>query len=216
MSARLTRLDATAQADLARRGEVSALELVDAAIARIEAMNPAIKAVVAPLFDQARERARGTLPDGPFRGVPYLIKDLDNLAGAPTTSASRLFAGFVADESDPYVSRSLMAGMIPVGKSNTPEFGLLGTTESLQLGACRNPWNTEFTPGGSSGGAGAAVAAGLVPFAHATDGGGSIRLPGGKRGQVHFPGENEPDPFSEPFSRSPYGRGIALSLTGTS
>ena len=171
------RLDATAQADLVRRGEVSALELVDAAIARIEALNPAINAVVAPLFDQAREQARGALADGPFRGVPYLIKDLDNLAGAPTTSGSRLFADFVADESDPYVARSLMGGMIPVGKSNTPEFGLLGTTESLLLGPCRNPWNTEFTPGGSSGGAGAAVAAGLVPFAHATDGGGSIRLP---------------------------------------
>jgi amidase len=171
------RMDATAQAALVRRGEVSALELVDAAIARIEALDPAINAVVAPLFERARDMARGALPDGPFRGVPYLVKDLNDLAGAPTSNGSRLFASYVPQQTTPYIERALAAGVIPLGKSNTPEFGLLGTTESLQLGPCRNPWNTAFTPGGSSGGAGAAVAAGLVPFAHATDGGGSIRIP---------------------------------------
>jgi len=171
------RMDATTQAELVRRGEVSPLELVEAAIARIERLDPALNAVVAPLFDRARDMARGPLPDGPFRGVPYLIKDLNDLAGAPTSNGSRLFAEYVAAQSEPYVARTLAAGVIPVGKSNTPEFGLIATTESLQLGPCRNPWNTEFTPGGSSGGAAAAVAAGLVPFAHATDGGGSIRIP---------------------------------------
>ena len=170
------RLDATAQADLVRRGEASALDLVNAAIARIERIDPQLNAVVLDLFDRARAQAqRGT--DGPFAGVPFLIKDLDDLAGERTSMGSRLFEGYVATENGPYVDAALAAGVIPVGKSNTPEFGLIGTTESLALGACRNPWNTDHTPGGSSGGAGAAVAAGLVPFAHATDGGGSIRIP---------------------------------------
>lgn len=171
------RLDATAQAELVRRGDVSALELIDAAIARIEALDEQLNAVTTRLFERAREAARSPLLDGPFSGVPYLIKDLDNLAGVPTTMGSRLFAEFTPDQSDPYVLSTLTTGLVPVGKSNTPEFGLLGTTESLLLGACRNPWNPDYTPGGSSGGAAAAVAAGLVPFAHATDGGGSIRIP---------------------------------------
>lgn len=171
------RLDATAQAELVRRGEVSPLELIDAAIARIEAVDPALNSVVTNTFERARILAAGRLPDGPFRGVPYLVKDLSDWAGVRTSHGSRLYQDYVPQVSSPYVQRSLDAGLVPVGKSNTPEFGLLGTTESLLLGACRNPWNTEFTPGGSSGGAGAAVAAGLVPFAHATDGGGSIRIP---------------------------------------
>lgn len=173
----LWRLDATAQAELVQRGEVSALELVEAAIARIEAIDPAINSVVTRTFEGARETARAPLTEGPFSGVPYLIKDLNHLAGVRTTSGSRLYADFIAEHSAPHVARSLAAGVIVVGKSNTPEFGLLGTTESLQLGTCRNPWDLEHTPGGSSGGAAAAVAAGLVPFAHATDGGGSIRIP---------------------------------------
>lgn len=173
----LWQLDATAQAGLVRSGEVSALELVDASIARIEAIDGPINAVSTRLFERARDAARGRLPEGPFRGVPFLIKDLNDLAGAPTSSGSRLFADQIATADSGYVARTLTTGLVPVGKSNTPEFGLLGTTESLQLGVCRNPWDTDHTPGGSSGGAGAAVAAGLVPFAHATDGGGSIRIP---------------------------------------
>jgi amidase len=171
------RLDATAQAALVRAGEVSPLELVDAAIARIQAVDSRLNSVVTRRFEQARAAARGRLPDGPFRGVPYLIKDLYDLAGVRTSHGSRLYADFVPERSDPYVQRSLDAGLIPLGKSSSPEFGLLGTTESLLLGPCRNPWNPDFSPGGSSGGAAAAVAAGLVPFAHATDGGGSIRIP---------------------------------------
>ncbi|MCC5885533.1 MAG: amidase [Gammaproteobacteria bacterium] len=171
------RLDATGQAALLRRGEVSALELVDAAIARIESLDGAINAVTTRLFERAREQAQRPLPDGPFRGVPYLIKDLNDLEGTRNSMGSRIFADQISAASEPYVTRTLDTGVVVVGKSNTPEFGLLGTTESLKLGVCRNPWNPDHTPGGSSGGAAAAVAAGLVPFAHATDGGGSIRIP---------------------------------------
>src|SRR5690606_34344855 len=148
-----------------------------AAIARAEALNPVLNAVVSPVYERARDIARGPLPDGPFRGVPYLIKDLSDLEGVRTTGGSRLAADLPARHSSPHVARSLGAGLIPLGKSSTPEFGLLGTTESIALGICRNPWNPDHTPGGSSGGAAAAVAAGLVPFAHASDGGGSIRIP---------------------------------------
>ena len=171
------RLDATAQAALVRNGDVSASELVDAAIDRIEALDGTLNAVTTRLFERAREQARGPLPEGPFTGVPYLIKDLYDLAGTPNTMGARLFADNVSTADEPYVTRTLSSGVVVVGKSNTPEFGLLGTTESLLLGACRNPWNPAYTPGGSSGGAAAAVAAGMVPFAHATDGGGSIRIP---------------------------------------
>jgi amidase len=174
----LWRLDATAQAALVRSGEVSPVELVDVAIARIEALDPVLNAVISPAFERAREAARGPLPAGPFAGVPTLVKDLSDLAGWPTSHGSRLFAGqAAADGSHPFVQRLLATGLLPLGKSNTPEFGLIGTTESLALGVCRNPWNPDHTPGGSSGGAAAAVAAGLVPMAHATDGGGSIRIP---------------------------------------
>lgn len=171
------RLDASAQAELVRRRDVSPLELVDAAIARIEALDGELNAVTTRLFERARERARAALPDGPFTGVPYLIKDLDDLAGTRNTRGSRLFADAVSAADAAFVARNLATGVVVVGKSNTPEFGLLGTTESVLLGPCRNPWNPAHTPGGSSGGAAAAVAAGLVPFAHATDGGGSIRIP---------------------------------------
>ncbi len=170
-------LDATAQAELLRRGEVGALELVDAAIRRIEMLDGPINAVTTRLFEQAREQARAPLMDGPFTGVPYLIKDLNDLAGTPNSRGSRLFAGQVSNVSEPYVERTLATGVVVLGKSNTPEFGLLATTEPLALGVCRNPWDLDYTPGGSSGGAAAAVAAGMVPFAHATDGGGSIRIP---------------------------------------
>lgn len=195
------RLDATAQAALVRRGEVSPLELVDAAIARVEALNPVLNAVVTRTFERARDAARSGLPDGPFKGVPYLVKDLNDLAGVRTTSGSRLYADRVPDQTRLYVQRALNAGLVSLGKSNTPEFGLLGTTESLLLGPCRNPWNPEYTPGGSSGGAGAAVAAGMVPIAHATDGGGSIRIPASccglfglkpSRGRLN-PAEADPD-----------------------
>jgi len=172
------RMDGMAQADLVRRGEVSSLELVDAAISRIEKLNPKINAVVHTRFEKARAlAASGDIPDGPFTGVPYLIKDLSELEGEPHTFGSNLFAGNVADRDNGSVQRSKAAGLVILGKTNTPEFGLLATTESELLGAAHNPWDLARHTGGSSGGAAAAVASGMVPFAHASDGGGSIRIP---------------------------------------
>jgi amidase len=173
----LARMDALAQAELVRNGELTALDLVNAAIERIGQVNGQVNAVVTEFYDRAREEARGDLPQGPFTGVPNLVKDLDNLKGTRATSGSRLFADNISQETDPLIAANEKAGFVMVGKSNTPEFGLLGTTESLFLKPCHNPWNLEHSTGGSSGGAAAAVASGMVPLAHATDGGGSIRIP---------------------------------------
>jgi amidase len=173
----LARLDALAQAELVARKEATALELVDAAISRIERVNPQVNAVVLDLFDRAREMARGPLPKGPFTGVPNLVKDLNNLAGTRMTNGSRMFANNISAASEPLIEANERAGFIWVGKSNTPEFGLLATTEPLLLKPAHNPWNPGHSAGGSSGGAAAAVASGMVPLAHATDGGGSIRIP---------------------------------------
>ena len=170
-------MDAYAQATLVKKGKISSLDLVEAAIKRIEAVNPQINAVVYEAFDAARKVAKRKLPAGPMSGVPYLIKDLNDVKGMVHTSGSRLFAGQVSQTTSPVPQKAIDAGMVVLGKSNTPEFGLLGTTESLQLGACHNPWNIAHSSGGSSGGAAAAVASGMVPVAHASDGGGSIRIP---------------------------------------
>ncbi|WP_160287380.1 amidase [Pseudomonas knackmussii] len=179
MNDELHRLDATAQALLVERGEVTPLELVDSAIARIERLDPALDAVVSRQFEQARERARGALPEGPFRGVPFLLKDLAGgaEAGMPLSYGSRLGAEHRADYDSELVRRYRAAGLVIVGRSSTPEFGLTPTTEPALFGPCRNPWNPGLSSGGSSGGAAAAVAARLVPFAHASDIGGSIRIP---------------------------------------
>lgn len=177
-------LDGMGQAALVRKGEVSSLELVDAAIARIEKMNPALNAVVHKLYDEGRALAEGDIPDGPFKGVPYLIKDLSELDGAPLTFGSKLFANNVANRDNGSVVRAKQAGLVIIGKTNTPEFGFVATTESQLLGAARNPYNAAYHTGGSSGGAGAAVASGMVPFAHASDGGGSIRIPASINGLV--------------------------------
>ena len=180
MSVDLARLDATAQAELVRRGDATPKELVEAAIARIEATNPALNAVISTRFDRARDEASGDLADGPFRGVPFVLKDLScPMEGEPAYDGTRL--GRELDARAPLdsflVQRFRAAGLVVVGRSNTPEFGLVPTTEPDSFGPTRNPWDPARTAGGSSGGSAAAVAAGLVPFAHATDGGGSIRIP---------------------------------------
>ena len=177
-------LDAMAQAELVRKKEVTSLELVEAAIGRIEAVNGKVNAVVYEAFDMARAAAKGKLPDSPLSGVPYLIKDLDDVKGMRQTSGSRLFAEHMSDKTSPVPESAIKAGMVVLGKSNTPEFGLLGTTESLLLGPCHNPWNLAHSSGGSSGGAAAAVASGMLPVAHASDGGGSIRIPASACGLV--------------------------------
>jgi amidase len=171
-------LDATALAELVRKREVSPLELVDSAIARIERLNPQLNAVVTPMFDEARAVAQSALPDGPFRGVPFLLKDLmAAYKGVRMTCGSRYLLDFVPDHDSELVARYKRAGLVVVGKTNTPEFGIMPTTESELFGPARNPWDTSRTTGGSSGGSAAAVAAGFVPMAHANDGGGSIRIP---------------------------------------
>jgi amidase len=170
-------VDALGQAELVRRGDVSARELVLETIARIEALDGPINAVTTRFFERALDASDGPLPDGPFRGVPFLLKDLNDLAGTRKTNGSRMFAEFVSTENSPNAQSSLDAGLVILGKTNTPEFGLVATTESALLGPCRNPWNLEHSAGGSSGGAAAAVAAGMLPMAQASDGGGSIRGP---------------------------------------
>ncbi len=178
LAAELAGLDALGQAELVGRGEVSALELVDAAIERIEAVNPALNAVVAPLFERARAEARGPLPDGPLAGVPFLLKDLGAaLGGTVQTSGSVALRDHVSDVDTELTRRYRAAGLLIVGKTNTPEFGNHSTTEPVLFGPTRNPWALDRTAGGSSGGSAAAVAAGMVPAAHGTDGGGSIRIP---------------------------------------
>ena len=174
----LTWMDAMTQAELVSQKEVTPVELVEAAIERIERVNPKLNAVVTPMFDLAREAAAGKLPDGPFRGVPFLLKDLmAAYAGVTMTLGSKILQNFVPDQDSELVVRLKKAGLIILGKTNTPEFGILPTTEPELFGPCRNPWDTQRTTGGSSGGSSAAVASGMVPMAHANDGGGSIRIP---------------------------------------
>ena len=170
--------DGLSLAGLVAKGEVTPLELVDAAIERIERHNPALNAVVHKAYDEARKVAQGPLPDGPFKGVPFLIKDLGvPVAGWPRTYGSRFAAGWVDKEDCGLTRRYRESGVVLLGKTNTPEYGITGVTEGGYLGPCRNPWNPDHVSGGSSGGAASAVASGMVPLAHASDGLGSIRIP---------------------------------------
>jgi amidase len=184
----VTILDATAQAELVRKGEASALELIDAAIHRIEALNPQLNAVVWERFEKAREEARSArLPAGPFTGVPFLTKDLGcTTAGEPDSCGSRFLKenGYVASVTTELARRIKAAGFINLGRTNSPEFGAVPTTEPLAWGPTRNPWDVTRTPAGSSGGSCAAVASLMVPVAHGSDGGGSIRLPAAACGVI--------------------------------
>jgi amidase len=171
-------LDAVGLATLIARREVTALEVLDEAIARAEKFNSAINAIILKLYDQARAVAKAPLPEGPLAGVPFLLKDLGVLmAGTPTTGSSKLFADFIADHDSTIVARYRAAGLNIFGKTATSELGIAGSTESAMYGPCRNPWNLAYSAGGSSGGSAAAVAARILPVAHANDGGGSIRIP---------------------------------------
>jgi amidase len=178
-AARLGLLDAHAQADLLRRGEVTAGELADAAIRRIEALDPEINAVSHRAYETGLERAGAIVGGGDgLAGVPYLLKDGLDYPGMPANVGSRYRVNhpYVAQVFD-YTRRLDAAGLVPLGKTSATEFGLLPTTEPLLYGPVQNPWAHGHSPGGSSGGAAAAVAAGMVPIAHAADGGGSIRIP---------------------------------------
>jgi amidase len=169
-------LDATAVAAAIRDGDISAAEALEAAIARSEHVNGELNFIATPLHEYGRARA-GERLSGPFAGVPTLIKDLMPMVGQPTKYGSRAFAENIADQQPPYMDALLAAGLVPFAKSTTPEFGLTATTETLLSGATRNPWDASRSSGGSSGGAAVAVAARVAPVAHASDGGGSIRIP---------------------------------------
>jgi amidase len=175
--------DAISLAALIAKREVSAEEVLEAAVARAEQINPVINAIVHTQYDQARRAVAASLPEGPLKGVPYLIKDLGFFeTGEPATFGSSLFKDFVADHETAYVTRCKKAGLVFIGRSSSPEFGLNPNTEPRLYGPCHNPWNLEYSAGGSSGGAAAAVAASILPVAHATDGGGSIRIPAAQCG----------------------------------
>ena len=181
-------LDATAQAELVRSKTVSPLELVDHAIARIEALNPKLNAVISTRFERARaEASSDRLPGGPFRGVPFLLKDLDAYSAGDSYHCgiqALKKAGWKAQGDSHLAAKFRAAGLVCLGKTNTPELGLAVTTEPAAYGASRNPWNPRHSTGGSSGGSAAAVASAMVPAAHASDGGGSIRVPASECGLV--------------------------------
>lgn len=175
--------DAVGTAAAIAAGEVSALEVVDAAIARAEKVDPEVAGIVTETFERARATARAGVT-GPLAGVPTFVKDLDDVAGVPTGHGSRAFRGVVATRTAASVEQHLGTGLVSLGKSAAPEFGLTATTEPMEDRPTRNPWDTSRTAGGSSGGAAALVASGVVPVAHATDGGGSIRIPAAVCGLV--------------------------------
>jgi amidase/6-aminohexanoate-cyclic-dimer hydrolase len=174
--------DAVGLAELVRNKQVRPEELLDEAIARTAKVDPEINAVVVKHYDYAERQIERGLPDGPFTGVPFLLKDLELLEGTRTTSGASVYKDNVADHTGTLALRFLKAGVTIFGKSSSPEFGLMPTTEPRLFGPTRNPWNLAHSSGGSSGGAAAAVAARIVPVAHASDGGGSIRIPASASG----------------------------------
>jgi amidase len=179
------RYDGLGLAELVRRGEVSAEELLDTALACLAEVNPKINAVNTPMEARARAQLASGIGDGPFAGVPFLIKDLlSAVKGVPMSTGSAFLKDYVPDYDSEIVVRWRRAGFVAFAKTNAPEFGLVPTTEPAAFGPTRNPWNLEHTAGGSSGGSGAAVAAGIVPVASANDGGGSIRIPAACNGLV--------------------------------
>ena len=172
------RFDGLGLADLVRKKEVTPSELCEEAIRRIEQVNPKLNAVILPMYDIARKAVQEGLPEGPFTGVPFLLKDIiEEYAGVPLTMGSRAFRNYVPAQDTEMVIRFKKSGLVILGKTNVPELGLLAVTEPELHGPTRNPWNTGHTPGGSSGGSAAAVASGMVPLASGNDGGGSIRIP---------------------------------------
>jgi amidase len=207
-------LDAMGQAELVRRGEVTPLELVEAAIARIERWDPRLNAVVTPLFEPAREAASGPLPRGPFAGVPFLVKDLGaRCGGVRMTCGSAFLREFVPEQDSELVARHRRAGLVILGRTSTPEFGQSPTTEPALFGACHNPWDLSRTPGGSSGGSAAAVAAGLVPLAHANDGGGSIRIPAACCGLFGLKPTRARNPLGPDFGDMGWSLGVEHAVT---
>jgi len=183
--AEYAKYDGLGLASLVAKKKVNPIELLDEAIARAEELNPKLNAIVYKDYERAREKAKGKLPKGAFTGVPFLLKDIFAMAeGVPTRQASRFFPPIPWPNDCEMTARFKRSGLIPFAKTNVPEFGLVPTTESKLYGPAHNPWDLSRSTGGSSGGSGAAVAAGIVPLAHANDGGGSIRIPASACGLV--------------------------------
>ena len=211
----LSLLDATAQAELIRSGQVTAAELVEAAIERIEALNPQLNAVVTPVFDRALDAAR-TGPTGPFAGVPYLLKDLAcEMAGVRFTEGSRFLADHVSTSDQDLVVRLRQAGLVILGKTNTSEFGLAPACEPVLFGPVRNPWDTGRSTSGSSGGSAAAVASGMVPFAHGNDLGGSLRYPAAACGVFALKPTRARNPLGPEYGDVAGGAAVEHALTRT-
>lgn len=198
--------DATALAEMVRAKEVSPEELLDSALEAAEGAQAELNCFSSIFEDHARKAIADGLPDGPFKGVPFAVKDLGaRLKGLPITSGSRAFKGTVADMDATLVERYRKAGLVIFGQTTSPEFGLTTSTESALYGKTRNPWNTGHTSGGSSGGASATVAAGVIPMAHASDGGGSIRIPAACTGLVGLKPSRGRVPMGPPISENWFG-----------
>ena len=209
----LATLDATAQAGLVQRHDVAPAELVAAAIERIEAVNPTLNAVVTPVFDRALDAAKGTLA-GPFAGVPYLLKDLAcEMDGVRFTEGSRFLADNVSTFDQELVVRLRAAGLVLLGKTNTPEFGMAPACEPLLFGPTRNPWNPDRSTSGSSGGSAAAVASGMVPFAHGNDLGGSLRYPASACGLFALKPTRARNPLGPEYGDVAAGGAVEHALT---
>lgn len=207
-------MDGLGLAERVRKGEVAPSELVEEAIARIEQLNPQLNAVIHEMYDLAREKARGDLPAGPFRGVPFLLKDLMvDYAGVPTNRGSRFHHGFVPDHDTEMVKRFKAAGLIAIGKTNVPEYGLVPYTEPELFGPANNPWDLSRNTGGSSGGSAAAVATRIVPIAHGNDGGGSIRIPASCCGVFGLKPTRGRNPIGPDIGESWYGLSCDHVLT---
>lgn len=208
--------DGLGLAQLVAKKKVKPIELLDEAIRRAEALNPKLNAIVYKDYDRARAAAKGKLPKGAFSGVPFLLKDIFALAeGIPTRQASRFMPAVPWPHDSTLTARFKQSGLVVFGKTNVPEFGLVPTTESRLYGAAHNPWNLEHSTGGSSGGAGAAVAAGIVPLAHANDGGGSIRIPASCCGLVGLKPTRARTSYGPDFADVVDGLGVDLVVSRT-
>ena len=208
--------DAIGLANLVHSKEVSPKELLEEAIERNEKVNPETNAVVHKHYDEARKSIKKGLPNGPFMGVPFLLKDLHlMLTNTKLTNGSNFFKDNIADHNSTLVERYLKAGLVIFGKTNTPEFGLTVTTEPKLYGPTRNPWNLDYSSGGSSGGAASAVASGVVPFANASDGGGSIRIPASCCGLIGLKPTRARTPFGPDRGEGWAGQSISHCVSRT-
>jgi amidase len=211
-----TDYDALGLGELITKKQVRAEEVLDAAIDRIETLNPKLNAVVHTLYDEGRQALRMGLPKGPLSGVPFLLKDLYTWQrGARVGNGSHLYDGFIADHDFTLVERYKAAGLVILGRTNTPEFGINAATEPVVNGPTLNPWNPTRSVGGSSGGAAAAVAAGMVPAAHASDGGGSIRIPAANCGLLGLKPNRARNPLGPDVGEGWSGLSVSHALTRT-